>query len=257
MPNPSYFQKTLAKVYKNYSEDVGKALIQLGVVGWIFSALAQVVMLAKNDKISSKDKKFLIPQEIADGAVNVGMYFAICQTLKSYGDKLCEKGKIILRSTDDVLGKVKGDNQTVQNYIEGITDNLRRAKLIAVPNKKTSLSVLYEALIKDFDNVKELKKQRIDLEDSFFFEKNPIIKNKADKDVLLEAVKKAQSEFKANKNGIGVIATIGGSVLACNLITPVFRNLVANKFQKKHITNKTPQKAYLLPLSTTFNTFKM
>lgn len=207
-----------ATTYKNYSEDVGKALIQLGVAGWIFSALAQIVMLAKNDKISKKDKKFLIPQEIADGAVNVGMYFAICQGLKSWGDKLCERGKIILGSTDEVLGKVKDDNQTVQNYIKGITDNLRRAKLIEAPNKKTPLSILYEALIKDFENVK-ISRGRFDIKDSYFFKKNPIIETRAEKNVLLEAVKKAQSEFKANKNGIGVIATITGSVLACNLVT--------------------------------------
>lgn len=256
MPNPSFFQKTLATTYKNYSEDVGKALIQLGVAGWIFSALAQIVMLAKNDKISKKDKKFLIPQEIADGAVNVGMYFAICQGLKSWGDKLCERGKIILESSDKVLGKIKEDNQTVQNYISGKTDNLYRDNLLDKAGKKTKISSLYQAIIDEVENIK-YNNRRPDLKDKIFIQSDELVKTKKIKTVLLDELKIAQSEFKSNKNGIGVIATIGGSVLACNLITPVCRNILANQFQKKYIMNKKSQKSYFTVIPTTYSSFKI
>lgn len=256
MPNPSLFQKSLAKGYSMYSDDVGKALIHMGTIGWTFSALAQIVMIAKNDKINQKDKKFLIPQEIADGVVNVGLYYTICMGLKKYCDKLCESGKIISESSDKVLGKIKGDHQTVQAYIKGMSRDLFRNNLIKKNEKKTPLTAIFNALIQDFDNVKILKKKKIDIKDSYFFNRNPIFKNNADKEKLLEVVKKAQSEFKINKNAIGVIATITGSVLACNLITPVCRNLVANQFQKKYIKNK-PRTFQPMSLTSTFNTFKI
>lgn len=256
MPSPSFFQKTLLKGYKNYSEDVGKALIHMGVVGWFFSALAQVVMIAKNDKIQKKDKKFLIPQEIADGAINVGLFYGVCKTLKSYGDKLCERGKIILGSTDDIIHKIKNDNQTVQAAIDGINKNLLYKKTIDKSESKRPLSAIYKAVIDDFEKI-DCFEQKVNLKNSYFFKNNPIIKTKADKTALLEAVKKAQSEFKANKNGIGVIATIAGSILACNLITPVCRNLVANGFQTKFINKSKPKTVFSIPQTKTFSAFRI
>ena len=50
MQQPSLFQKSLTKIWDIYSKDVGKSLIHLGAVGWLFGALAQVGALAFNKK---------------------------------------------------------------------------------------------------------------------------------------------------------------------------------------------------------------
>ena len=95
MPKSSLFQKSLTKIWDTYSKDVGKSLIHLGAVGWIFGALAQIGALAFNKKIDKEEKNFLFPQEIADGIINVGLYYTICQGIKSFADKCVDKGKFI------------------------------------------------------------------------------------------------------------------------------------------------------------------
>lgn len=101
MPTPSLYQKSLAQVYKLYSHDVGRALVHMGTMEWFFSSLAQVTMIAANKKIDKKEKKFLIPQEIVDGAINVG---------------------ISLETTEKILAKFRNDNQTCSNWVRGITE---------------------------------------------------------------------------------------------------------------------------------------
>ena len=50
-----------------------------------------------------------------------------------------------------------------------------------------------------------------------------------------KSVKNLKDEFIGFKNGMDVIATTVGSVLSCNLITPVLRNQYASISQKKSI----------------------
>lgn len=42
-----------------------------------------------------------------------------------------------------------------------------------------------------------------------------------------------KSEYRSFKNGIDVIASVTGSVISCNLVTPVLRNVIAADQQKK------------------------
>ena len=57
----------------------------LGINLWFSPLCLLVFAIAINDKISPKEKMFLIPQEIADGMVNVGLYYSICQIIKNIG----------------------------------------------------------------------------------------------------------------------------------------------------------------------------
>ena len=61
-----------------------------------------------------------------------------------------------------------------------------------------------------------------------------------------------------------MIAAVGASILACNIITPVARNLTANMFQKSAMNKqktaeleKNPLSYYSRTLPPTFNTFKI
>ena len=64
-------------MYKNYGENPGTMLVHTGVLGWILSAMAQVSAVVFNDKISKEQKSFLIPQEIADAAINIISFYVI------------------------------------------------------------------------------------------------------------------------------------------------------------------------------------
>ena len=68
----------LEKLWCEYSDDVGKALIHLGAAGWFFSATAQIGMIIKNKDIDKKETRFLGPQETDDGIINVVLYYTIC-----------------------------------------------------------------------------------------------------------------------------------------------------------------------------------
>ncbi len=81
-------------VAKNFKNDASKMLIWTGVAGWTLSSLAQVGALLINDKISKEKKSFLVPQELADAAVNIGSFFLITQASKKFVQKLFSTGKL-------------------------------------------------------------------------------------------------------------------------------------------------------------------
>ena len=69
------FQNVLNWVYENFKKDASKMLIWTGVAGWTLSSLAQIGAILFNPNISKEQKSFLIPQELADAAVNIGSFF--------------------------------------------------------------------------------------------------------------------------------------------------------------------------------------
>ena len=54
-------------------------------LGWVLASAAQTVGLIRNKELSKEDKKFLIPQEIADGAANIGTVSYTHLTLPTIG----------------------------------------------------------------------------------------------------------------------------------------------------------------------------
>ena len=77
MPSSNLFSKFKTTLYKNYGENPGNMLVHTGVLGWILSSLAQVSAVVFNDQIPKEQKSFLIPQEIADAAVNIISFYVI------------------------------------------------------------------------------------------------------------------------------------------------------------------------------------
>jgi hypothetical protein len=258
MTTPSLYQKALAQIYKSYSHDVGKALVHMGTIGWLFSALAQVTMIATNKNIEKKEKKFLIPQEIADGAINVGLFFTISKLIKDYADNLVESGKISLETTEQILSKFRNDNQTRSNWVEGIiekyTESVKNDNTLSAIEKKNILkkSKQYRTLFYE-KTIGELEKAAKQSSLASIANKN----NKTVNKELLNLLKQGQKEFHGFKNGVGVIAAIGASVLASNIITPVCRNIVANKFQDKYKNKIDRKPVYSYTPPATFNAFKI
>lgn len=57
----------------------------------------------------------------------------------------------------------------------------------------------------------------------------------------------AKKRFDLFKNGVDVIATTIGSILSCNIVTPIIRNEIAAKRQKDSISKMGPNGANLSP----------
>lgn len=101
MANP--FQGVLNWVYKSFRKDAAKMLIWTGVAGWTLSSLAQVCAVLFNPKISNEKKSFLVPQEMADAAVNIASFFLITQMAKKTVSKLFSTGKFAPQKVRDYL----------------------------------------------------------------------------------------------------------------------------------------------------------
>lgn len=220
MITPSTYQRGLANIYKAYSQDVGKALFHLGTAGTVLSAAAQTGMVATNKDLNKKEKAFLMNQEIADGAINVGLYYTICKLIKDKADHLLESGKIVLDKTDSIVSKLKDIPQNNRDWLKNYAHryNCDTNKVIT-----DYTSLFYENSIKNLE--KQIKGNRL----ADFANKASQQKNAE----LLKLLKQGQKEFLGFKNGVGVIATIAASVLASNIIAPVCRNIVANEVKDK------------------------
>ena len=129
-----------------------------------------------------KDKKFLIPQEIADGAVNVGLFLGITSSIHKVTNKYMENGKIMFSETKAPLQRILS---------------------------KSGLS-LQEAL-KNNDN--KISK---------------ILTNQSDID-----------KFVKLKGGVGLAATLVGSAISCNILTPLIRNVIGARWQSRLTKEKT------------------
>ncbi len=230
MQQPSFFQKCLTKIWDTYSKDVGKSLIHLGAVGWLFGALAQVGALAFNKKIDKEEKNFLFPQEIADGVINVGLYYTICQGIKTFADKCVDKGKFIPKNVNEAFEKLLANKHFFSTQ--------EQSQIFA--NKKNITETL--SAVTDSSFIKNLA---------------PAVR-----DFITNEIKPAAAKMSGWKNGVGTLATFGASVLACNIITPYARNIVASKIQsmtgkKTYYDYKAYGKICSFSQSKTFSKFKI
>jgi len=219
----SLYQKTLAKIYDLYSDNPGRAIIHTTAIGNLLSSLAHITMIASNKKIEKKEKKFLIPQEIADAAVNTGLFFTLSKFIKDSADNLLESGKISLDKTEKLISEFKNNNLL----------NLEELK-----TTKQFTSLFYEKASETLSTVLKQSESTGASE-------------------LLNRIKEGQKEFKGFKTGIGVIAAVGASMLSSNIITPVCRNMTANYFQRKYKDKPALNTLYTYNQPKIFNDIKI
>ena len=186
MSKASMFQNLKDLIAKHYGDNVGKMLIHTGVIGWILSAAAQVVAIVINDKIPKEQKMFLVPQEMADAAVNIVSFYLITQTFASVAGKLVKSGKWLPGAVRDFFEK------------GGLADKLGKKGFDVTANGN---------LPKDL-----------------------------------------QKKYDKFHNGIDVIATTLGSILSCNIVTPLVRNEIAADRQKRGIARMNAKNPETKPL---------
>ena len=104
MKSPSDIMSNLVqKIYHKYGENPGTMLVHTGAIGWILSSCAQIFAISINNKLSTEQKMFLIPQEAADGAVNIISFYTLTQGVKGIGSKLVKTGKIRSAAISKIL----------------------------------------------------------------------------------------------------------------------------------------------------------
>jgi|GEM_PF-1316113 len=92
MKPPVSFLEWIAKHYK---DNTAKMLIHAAAAAWTLATLANVVGITTSKQIETKQKKYLVPHELADGAANIGLFAATTLGLVWGADKLANNKKLI------------------------------------------------------------------------------------------------------------------------------------------------------------------
>ena len=140
-----------------------------------------------------------MPQEAADAGANVILFYTVCDVIKRASDKLVESGKLLTQEAADAIRALKPGARTWQEIFSA-----------------TELKGNLTELLQDGSKLSLFSGQTL---------------TQAQKD----AVNKALEAVEKHKNNMGIIAAIGASILACNVITQYVRNFVASKWQKKQL----------------------
>lgn len=105
MSKASGFKKILDFIADQSTFNTANILIFLSAGGWLASSLAQVAGIYLNKNYTKEQKSFMIPQELADAAVNIGAFLLVTKSLKSLTTKMVETGKLTPRSIQKFLGE--------------------------------------------------------------------------------------------------------------------------------------------------------
>lgn len=207
-PSINLLENAKTALFNAYKNDTTKMLLWTGTIGWVLSAAGQIAGIAFNKKVSKKEKEFLIPQEIADAAVNITCFFVLTRQVQNFAKKLVKTGKIItpaIKEKCEELGiqykkKIDGDKINISKAIEDRICDLKGAlKVNESTNGKVNLG---ENQINAIENEKKL---------------------------LENFNNKTYSPFEG---GVGVVGSLIGSVISGNIITPMLRNPMASWKQK-------------------------
>lgn len=186
MAVPSFVKTFANYTYENFAKKPGKMLLWVGVIGWVLSSLAQVTAVVINNKIPNDQKKFLIPQEMADAAVNILSFFVLTKSVTHLGESLVKSGKLATPG--------------IRNFLKN--NNLE----------------------------KEVCKKGFNIPDSNAFKND----------------KTFQNEYFKFADGVSFISSTIGSIVSCNIITPILRNKFAAARQKADIEKERQQKTPII-----------
>lgn len=242
MPLSDWITKGTTRVWENYSNEPAKALLHLGAIGMVLSSIAQTFMLATNKDIDNDKKKFLIPQELTDGVVNVGLCYTITAAIKKFADSLVEKGHIIGEKTHSFIMEHKNNTDTLENHIKALTRDFDFNKISEkLPYGKKYMSGYYNGFEK-FLNELDFIKINEDGYDGILKDSIKYFDTESKAEDLLKVLKDSKKEFEKLKNFTSITATIIGSVIASSIMVPIVRNKVANGQQKKTLEkNRKPR----------------
>lgn len=139
-------KRNLVSLCTKGAEDPAKFLKFTAALGWVLSCMAQVGAIVINDKIPTKEKKFLIPQEITDGIVNVSLFWFVTSKAESLGKIAVLSGRVMT----DTIAKV--DKKLLQKGAK-LTLNSNPKELTSLYNEmRANINEVCPAGLKRFES---------------------------------------------------------------------------------------------------------
>lgn len=118
MNNTPLMKKAANFIYERFTKNVGSFLLWVGITGWVISCINQTVAILINDKIPTKQKKFLIPQEISDGIVNTVLFAAFTRSFTKVGEKMVQSGRLATKELRDIYKTKLHEGKTIESLIK-------------------------------------------------------------------------------------------------------------------------------------------
>lgn len=197
MPNPlkNFVKFVSEKVYKHLGENSGNMLLTTSVIGIMASSFAQSAAILLNNKYSTTQKTFMIPQELTEGLVTVLSMFLVTRPIQKFSSKIMKSGKILSK---DLVAHLKE-----QNLLEG------RGKA-------------------GFDVESQLKKiiENVEKSDKY------INSLESERKQMIQKPLQMLDDFSVLSDTASAFATTGGAILSTAIISPFLRNAVASNCQK-------------------------
>lgn len=128
------------KIVANFAVDNARFLFLTAAIGWFLASAAQTFGIVVNKNIDKEDKNFLIPQEIFDGLINIGLYALITAPLIKQTEKLVDKGVISFKNVQKntpKFDKLKGGAKVLASLVGAVV-----SCNILTPIARNKLSVL-------------------------------------------------------------------------------------------------------------------
>lgn len=195
MSNTPFLKKTANFVYERFSKNVGSFLLWAGIAGWALSCVNQTVAILINDKIPTKQKKFMIPQEIADGVINTLLFAFFTRSFTKVGEKLVQSGRLATKDLRNIYKTKMHEGKTFESLIKNEMENPTKGKNAF---RISDLPVMNDKTVKGF-NADDNKK---------YF------------------------NFAA---GVSFVFSTVGSIISCDFVTPFVRNKIASGRQKQYL----------------------
>ena len=183
-------------VYDKFHKNSGAMLLATGIIGTAMSSLAQTGVIITSKKYSPTEKAFMVPQELTECALAIGVIFAITKPTQRLANKAVKTGKITSKELIDYMKKNKLEE--------------KRGKL-------------------DFNLSESIKEIIAKIEKSDKF----ISSSKENKNILLKEHKKALQEYDVFSDAASAYATTAATAFSIAAVIPVCRNKVASIYQKK------------------------
>ncbi len=109
-----------------YKDNKSRMLIHAATAGWTLVSIANIVGISTSKDLESKQKKYLVPQEIADSATNIGLFVLTTKALTWAADKLANNKNLIKFETvaknnkDKVLKNIAASVDTHKDAVGGL-----------------------------------------------------------------------------------------------------------------------------------------
>lgn len=206
-------------MFGKFSKGLGNMLLVTGTLGWVLSAVGQLWGLKTNKNLSDDQKKFLMPQEMADAVANIISFYVITKSVKDLSKKAVSSGKLVTKEIAVFCEKNGIDIAKTKDIGKAISDKISQLKLLT--------------------NTKELSVPQVK------------------KDELNAKITGLQN-FNDNtyapfEGGAETVGSVVGAIVSSNILTPILRNKFASSRQnqaKEKVRMETQLKSQALEIDT-------